>query len=478
MIVWRVTRADPTIASFRYRAALPALHLAALGYESRFSNRHEPLPTRNIDAVIFVKAFSQDDLKAAEQAHRHRIPIFLDVCDNIFVAGYSSFGARPETFRKMASLASAVVTTGSALAGVMRKETSDRRTVVIVPDCVETEADQEQIRRIVNEWQLYGPARRTYYRARARVREEGLLLCLGRTLLRTSQGRRPFRFATEPVRAMFRASRLTVKHGPSVARIVVLRVREEGPGWIFRGLARRTRVLIDRLSEGAAPRPVVSESVMISVPPSRYDSGRTGDGERIVESRFSEAPANPDRESGSTMRTLIWFGNQGAPYGQFGLRELASLSRALSAVAKRHRIQLIVVSNCEARFNELIRPFPLPTFYVGWRPGVVEELFKQSEIALLPNSLDAFSVCKSANRAVLALHHGIRVVATRTPALEPFDGCMIFNDWIGGIETYLNDKQLCQQHIAAAQAIIAREFSGERVARMWNEILHQAPVLH
>jgi glycosyltransferase involved in cell wall biosynthesis len=485
VILWRITNADSSIASVRYRAVLPALHLSALGYESRFLSRHESLPRwAKIDAVVFVKAFSEDDFTVAQAAASRHIRVVLDICDNIFVEGYSSFGARANTFRKMASIASAIVTTGPALARVLRTQIADCPEISVIPDGVETNADREQIQRVLPCWQLYGPAKRTYYRARARVRKEGWLLFLASLLVATGAAAahqadripgRPLRFITGPARAIFRASRFTLKHGLNLTKIVIRRTRQEGLGWIFHGLERRVRRLADRLSNGAPAGPVIMESVMTSFPVNSYDAGPRDAREGTIGPTFSELEAATplDHESGLAIRTLIWFGNQGAPYAQFGLRELASLRPVLCAVATRHRIQLIVVSNSEARFNELMHSFTFPTLYVSWRLGVVEELFKQSEIALLPNSLDAFSVCKSANRAVLALHHGIPVVATRTPALEPFEGCMIFDDWIGGIETYLNDKQLGQQHVADAQAIIHREFSGKRIAAEWDALLQR-----
>jgi glycosyltransferase involved in cell wall biosynthesis len=200
---------------------------------------------------------------------------------------------------------------------------------------------------------------------------------------------------------------------------------------------------------------------------------RGGEGANVNRLKQYEREASPYRKNNAKKRTLIWFGNHGASYSRFGLRDLADLQPALCKISERHVIRLIVISNSEAGYNELIRPFPFATHYVPWRLGVVEHWLRQSEVALLPNSLDAFNVCKSANRAVLALSHGVPVVATRTPALEPFLDCVIFNDWVWGIETYLCNPQLVKQHIVDAQVVIEREFSGERIARKWDALLRQ-----
>ncbi len=540
MIVWRLTSTDPTIASTRYRAVLPALHLRKLGYVSRFSTRDEPLPNLlGVEALIFVKTFSEQDLKVARAARRRGIPAILDICDNIFVEGYSFFGAHPNTFRQMAAIASVIVTTGSELARFVRSETGNSTPVMIVPDAVETEVDREQIVCVLADWQLYSAAMRGYFRVRAQMREHGALLTTARALVRLGTvvaaradriPGRPFRFITTSARTIFRSSRLAVRHARNLSQIVARRVREDGPQWVIRGVARRTRSLIERsfrfittsartifrssrlavrharnLSQivarriredgprwvmrgivrrtcslierlrGVARVPLVAAEVSpFSEYPSAKDSCSANDGtsgKAAPGSTSSSVENGGDPEGASAKHILIWFGNHGGFYGQFGLEDLARLRPALCTIAERHPIRLIVVSNSDARFNDLIRPFPFSTQYVPWRSGVVEQLFQESEIALLPNSLDAFSVCKSANRAILALYHGVPVVATRTPALEPFAGCVIFDDWVGGIETYLREPGLAQHHVKVGQAIIEREFSAKCIAAKWHAIL-------
>jgi glycosyltransferase involved in cell wall biosynthesis len=460
--------------------------------------------------VIFVKAFSEDDLKVAQAAQRRRIPVVLDICDNIFVEGYSSFGARPETFKKMASIAGTIVTTGSGLAHVLRKELGAYTRVVVVPDGVETATDREQIVILLAEKMFYGRTARACFRFRGQAREQSLMLAGSRAVIRQfgkvadwlgSVAGPRIRLVTDPVRTSYRKLRGGAKLVQSQSSVVVRRVREnalvirrksrrgarqmqdlwkivirrvgeDGPLWIIRGIVRRTRRIVGKVGGASTALAVAPDVSSVGVadkpgPILPIDGG-------TLAASVPCAPNNPailGAECALKERTLIWFGNHGARYGRFGLVDLADRKSALCTIAERHRIRLIVVSNSEARFNELIRPLPFPTYYVPWRSGVVEELLEESEVALIPNSLDAFSVCKSANRAVLALHHGVPVVATRTPALVPLADCVIFDDWIGGIEAYLNDPRLVRQHVAAARTIIEWEFSGKRIAADWDAIL-------
>ncbi|MGH8626997.1 MAG: hypothetical protein ACREYC_17630, partial [Gammaproteobacteria bacterium] len=390
MIVWRLTSTDPSIASTRYRAVLPAVHVNKLGYTSRFSTRDEPLPNLlGVEALIFVKAFSERDLKAAQAAQRRGIPVMLDICDNIFVDRYSSFGACPDTFRQMAAIASVIVTTGSELARVVRSETGNSTPVMIVPDGVETEVDRERIVRVIAEWQLYSPAMRRYFWMRAQMHEHGALLTMARALVRLGtvvaaradriRGR-PFRFITTSARTIFRSSRLAVRHIRNLSQIVARRVQEDGPQWVIRGVARRTRLLIDGL-KGTATARFITTSVRTIVRSSRLavrlsqivarrvqedgpqwvirgvarrtrlliDGLKDRATARLIAtdpllvgaSEHTQSPVRPSNVEGakaaalcssdhrnvyvpagvSKERTLIWFGNHGAPYAQFGLVE-------------------------------------------------------------------------------------------------------------------------------------------------------------
>src|SRR5688572_19905416 len=147
-VCWRLSAWDPDIASVRYRAAIPARHLTSRGIASRFSSAGygvlEPAPP---DAVVFVKAFSESDVNLAHEAKRAGVPVLLDVCDNVFAAGYRAHS--PENLRRMAEVAAAVVTTGPALADVLRAELGAELPLHVVPDPVETPEDVRAAARIV-----------------------------------------------------------------------------------------------------------------------------------------------------------------------------------------------------------------------------------------------------------------------------------------------------------------------------------------
>ena len=139
-VCWRLSAWGPDIASTRYRAAIPALHLVEQGVASRFSwGPHGVLEADPPDVLVFVKTFSERDLELAREAAAAGVAVVLDVCDNVFAPGYQAHS--PDNLRRMAELAAALVTTGPALARVLRAELGDDLPLHEIPDPVETPAD-------------------------------------------------------------------------------------------------------------------------------------------------------------------------------------------------------------------------------------------------------------------------------------------------------------------------------------------------
>ncbi|WP_462114333.1 hypothetical protein [Lysobacter xanthus] len=156
---------------------------------------------------------------------------------------------------------------------------------------------------------------------------------------------------------------------------------------------------------------------------------------------------------------LLWFGNAGAPWAASGLSDLLLLEDALRDTARRHRVELWIVSNDAARYREIRPRLPVPTRYFEWSPARLDALLPAADICLVPNSLDPFSRTKSANRAVKALAAAVPVVATPTAACRALEGAIWLDDPAAGIDRYLQDPPLVRQHLQVGRALIARDYS-------------------
>ena len=361
-VCWRLSAWDPDIASVRYRATIPARHLADRGVALRFSAAGygvlEPTPPA---AVVFVKTFADRDVELARRAADASVPVVLDVCDNVFASGYRAHS--PENLRRMAQVAAGVVTTGPALAGVLRAELGAELPLHVVPDPVETPSD-------------VGAASR-----------------------------------------------------------IVLRQRLERA-------VRERRADIPRALAGAVARGLV--------PAFRRTFPNT------------QAPVLPQ---------VLWFGNAGSVTPRFGIVNLADIAAELEAAAREVPFRLLVVTGDRSAYAKHIEPLALETAFAPWDRMTIFHYLRESDVVILPNSRDEFSICKSANRATLALSQGVPVVATRIPSLDPLAGSILLDDFQGGVVTYLRDRELAVDHVRRASEVIEREFAATVVAERWREVL-------
>jgi glycosyltransferase involved in cell wall biosynthesis len=146
----------------------------------------------------------------------------------------------------------------------------------------------------------------------------------------------------------------------------------------------------------------------------------------------------------------------------------------IAELERAHRdrpIELVVISNNQVRFDALTYGVKIFTRYETWSNERVFFELSRADLFVMPSATDPFSLCKSANRAVLALANSVPVVATYLESLEPLRDVMVLDDWSAGIETYLFDPAMAKRHLVQAQPILAEQFSIEAIGRLWNTAL-------
>lgn len=185
-------------------------------------------------------------------------------------------------------------------------------------------------------------------------------------------------------------------------------------------------------------------------------------------------PASRVNTIDADIRRVLWFGNHGSAHGDFGLTDILSFAPALQAVATEVPLELVVVSNNAERYNELIRPLPLRTQYREWSVDVLDDALSEADVTIIPNSRDAFSICKSANRSILSLQHGVPVVATAVPALDPLSRSVWTDDPAAGLSTYLTNPTEVNRALAQAKRDIEQHFSLAAVGKKWHEVVSSA----
>ncbi|WP_341909258.1 hypothetical protein [Polaromonas sp. YR568] len=396
---------------------LPTLGLEADQVECRIFSDPYSVNLDDLDVLVIVKGLAVQDFELAQRAARRRVPLVLDLCDNIFASGYgqSTAALAPlpgDVFAAIAQSACAVVVSTAPLAELVRQHVANPPSVLVIPDGIE------------DEQQRSGVAVRL---AEAQRQQHRLSL-----------------------RALFRRARRSVH-------------RAQDFGWL---LWEPFQKKLKRAVWQEIPRAIGSAGFKrLQSPVLRRGGAQPA---RTAPSSRMDTPA------AAAPRQILWFGIHGAEHARFGMLDLLLIQSDLEQVAREFDVELVVVSNHRDKYDQHIRPMKIRSRYVEWSEAAMAAQLQTAAVVVIPNSLDAFSVCKSANRTVLALQAGRPVVATPTPALADLSGSIYDGAFVEGMRLYLSDAARARQDVAQGQALIQRHFSVSNIASRWLEVLESA----
>lgn len=362
-LAWIVPDADPAVASFRYRCLIPAWALHQAGHDSAIFVNEQPDPAA-FDALIVVKQAGERLHEVARAFRARGKPVFLDLCDNIFVPGYAQRRGpdlSAESAAGLARHADALVTPSRALERVARTHLGEDVGSWVVPDAAITPDGYQAI-----------------------------------------------------------------------------------SAWLPRSVAGAEHL-----------EPAGAHDL--------HSGGMFG-----IESDWQV-----DHLPEDTAR-VIWFGRHGSFHSEFGMGLLKPVIEELEHAHRERPIELVVISNNRIRFDALTHGVKIFTRYETWSNERVFFELSRADLFVMPSAADPFSVCKSANRAVLALANNVPVVATYLESLEPLRDVVMLDDWRAGIDAYLFDRHTAREHLRRAQPILAEQFSVEAIGRQWNAILRGA----
>jgi len=177
-------------------------------------------------------------------------------------------------------------------------------------------------------------------------------------------------------------------------------------------------------------------------------------------------------------RAILWFGNHGAEHAQFGMLDILLYRQALEAIAAEQDVELVVISNHRQKYETSIRPLAIPSRYVEWSQRAVDQWLPHAAAVIVPNSLDTFSICKSANRTVLALAHGVPVVATMTPALHPLAEFVHSGDPLQALRRVLADPEAARMQAVQGYQRAEALFGEQAMQAQWLRLLEELPAAH
>jgi glycosyltransferase involved in cell wall biosynthesis len=430
LIGWKVAKLSLNVASVRYRALLPMLALKESGKNCRVFADYDLRNLENLSVLVIVKGLVPDDLALAQQAHSRGIPIILDLCDCIFVDNYGgqNYSVAPAvTFAAMAELATAVVVSTEPLAEVVRNQIAGHVPIFVIPDGVDSCDLQTRAQKILEQSVVVA---KSFQVASAPKSQPD-----GRFNLPELTG-------WEKIRK--KASRKYKK--------LLTAVRTEGVGAILKLHLWK----ISRIPTKPFRRPKVTT-------PAHTTSQKP---------RSTETPATTVAAKCNAKR-ILWFGNHGAPYARFGMLDLLEIKDSLELIAGEMDVKLVVISDNQEKYLQHIKPLKIKSEYIAWSPTVVEQEFARASVVVIPNPLETFSICKSANRATFALKHGVPVVATATPALRPLAECIVLDDFENGLRTYLTGSRQAKADIERGQKLIEVLYGQSQTLREWSQVIER-----
>lgn len=420
VIGWCVASLSLNVASVRYRAVLPIVALEYAGHTCEIFTHATNVDISKFDVLVVVKDFSVETYGIVQKAHALNIPVVLDLCDNIFVNGYGKNSASlpRDMFSGMAKYASAIVTTTTPLAQIISSHIPGVR-VDVIPDGVisgDTNLKLDQ-RLLAAQNSLKVP--------------------------KTNE----VKIQTEKVK------NLAKSYGAVSVPGLLVRVSKRWRALLTLGFWKRR-----------ASRVVESLKMSLRLAQVKY---------KASSAKSSPALSTPPA-SESSVASLLWFGNHGATYADFGMLDLLLIQNDLETIAKEYPVELVVVSNHQKKYEAFIKPFAIPSRYVEWSIQAAEKEMSNAKVVLIPNSRDAFSVCKSANRSVHALTRNRPVVATLTPGLEPLKGGIAFDDFLGGLRRYLSDDKNILADVTQGKKLVEAFFSLPVISQCWVSTFRNA----
>lgn len=382
-LAWIAATADPNVASFRYRCLVPAWALRDHGHESTVFTDELPDPAA-FDALIAVKNAGDRLGKVARAFRAQGKPVFVDLCDNVFIPGYAQRRGpelSADAVRGLAAHASGIITPNTALDRVVRQHLVATQSW-IVPDAALT---------------------------------------------------------PDAYQAMC--------------------------AWLPGRVANAPRRGVDRLL--TAPRRAFGEAGIAAT------GEASGNDKHDRETFGADTDWQVDHLPEDTAR-VVWFGRHGSFHSDFGMGLLKPVLPELERTHRERPIELVVISNNRMRFDALTHDVRIFTRYEEWSNERVFFELARADLFVMPGGIDTFSLCKSANRAVLALANGVPVVASYLESLEPLRDALVMDDWRGGVRGYLLDPALAEAHLQRARPVIAAEFSIEAIGRKWHAALEAA----
>jgi len=181
--------------------------------------------------------------------------------------------------------------------------------------------------------------------------------------------------------------------------------------------------------------------------------------------------SSPFAERGKNPFRILWFGSHGSPNAPAGMEDILRIRTHLQAAHAMTKSELTVLSNNAEKYRALEPKIGIPSTYLEWSDGTLMSALAKTNLVVIPVSVNPFTKCKSNNRAVTALWHGVPLIADRIPAYEDLRNFLFLDDWEAGFKHALAGSREIQIRTTAGSAYVRQNFNISRIAGEWRRAL-------
>lgn len=190
--------------------------------------------------------------------------------------------------------------------------------------------------------------------------------------------------------------------------------------------------------------------------------------------RALQALARELQQLPASNRRVVWFGGHGTGRGEEGgMHDLLTLREALEAAHADRPVSLTVISDNREKFERAIRPFGVPTFYLDWTRLTFHAALRLHQMCAIPVRMSPWTVCKSNNRLVTALHAGMICVADSIPSYQPLGDLALIGPCAAGLTQALRDFDRLRAQVPAQVRAVEQRWAIARVGDAWEAVVRQ-----
>jgi len=169
---------------------------------------------------------------------------------------------------------------------------------------------------------------------------------------------------------------------------------------------------------------------------------------------------------------IFWFGNASSKNATAGMLDLLRAQAVLEKFSNQYKVHLTVMSNNAALYNQHIKGLDLATTYLAWNSNIFIDILTMQDAVLIPITPNPFTECKTNNRLIQTLIHGVDVIADIIPSYQEFSECCFLNDWLAGLTEVAKAKRnnkTKQERLMAAREIIEKKYHINTIAKKWQD---------